>query len=123
MPLTPAQWDMVVHADGPWLLVMRFDERVIKNCEEELDTCRSSYRVERRELFEAGATLREVRSAAGPAARPSGPGCSQLGMLGQRAGLPAMQWSGGRWATDSPGLHQRHARRCPAAWPPCRLLP
>ena len=61
VPLTAAQWDTPVHPSGCWILRMSFDERVIKDPEQQracgID---SDYHVERRELFQPTATLREV---------------------------------------------------------------
>ena len=70
-PLTPAQWDTPVHPSGCWILTMRFDDRVMKDYEEyrafrqRFGIGNSDYHVERRELFQPTATLREVSRPAG----------------------------------------------------------
>lgn len=65
-PLTSDQLDSVVHPSGRWILDMRFDKRALMegSAEREAEAGNrhiSSYHVERRELFEPTATLREVR--------------------------------------------------------------
>lgn len=96
-PITHAQLDSLVHPSGPWVLLMYFDERALKDGTQKRprgDSPHSRYQVEqedeeeehcritREELFQPTATLREMRPAGAAAAcvRPGRrpPGAVQL---------------------------------------------